>query len=48
MANICRTKRYIDNQARALESTKGLLRCQMLNDMPIMMQTSKSKPEIEF
>ena len=25
MANICRTKRDIDNQAIALESTKGLL-----------------------
>ena len=27
MANICSTKRDIDNQTRALKSTKGLLRC---------------------
>ena len=30
MTNICWIKRDIDNQARALESTKGLLRCRKI------------------
>ena len=31
MANFCWTKRDVDNQPRALERTKGLLRCRKIS-----------------
>ena len=44
MANICWTKRDTDNQAKALESTKGLLHCRKIS-WTLVYKRLKTGPE---
>ena len=44
MANVCWTKRNIDNRAKALESTKGLLRCRKIS-WTLVHKRLKTEPE---
>ena len=44
MANICWMKRDIDNQTRAMESTKGLLRCRKIS-WTLVHKRLKTGPE---
>ena len=44
MANICWTKRDTDNRAKALESTKGLLRCRKIS-WTLVHKRLKTGPE---